>query len=171
MLNEYISSEGRWELQVRWKYLWILLNWKSFSCVRLFGTPWIVVHGILQVRILECVAFPFSRGSSQPRAQTLVDSLPAEPQGKPSNSGVGRLSLLQQIFSNQESNWGLLHCRRILYQLSYQGSPFQVILTSHGLFQRNEKGERHILQIWYNLSTHNLTKILLEKNFSWQFLL
>ena len=25
------------------------------------------VHGILKVRILECVAFPFSRGSSQPR--------------------------------------------------------------------------------------------------------
>ena len=25
------------------------------------------VHGILQARILECVAFPFSRGSSQPR--------------------------------------------------------------------------------------------------------
>ena len=22
-----------------------------------------------------------------------------------------------------ESNWGLLHCRRILYQLSYQGNP------------------------------------------------
>ena len=29
-------------------------------------------HGILQVRILEWVAFPFSRGSSQPRAQTQV---------------------------------------------------------------------------------------------------
>ena len=25
------------------------------------------VHGILQVRILDCVAFPFFRGSSQPR--------------------------------------------------------------------------------------------------------
>ena len=30
------------------------------------------VHGILQARILECVAFPFSRGSSQPRDQTQV---------------------------------------------------------------------------------------------------
>ena len=28
------------------------------------------VHGILQARILEWVAFPFSRGSSQPRDQT-----------------------------------------------------------------------------------------------------
>ena len=29
-------------------------------------------HGILQARILERVAFPFSRGSSQPRDQTQV---------------------------------------------------------------------------------------------------
>ena len=30
------------------------------------------VHGILQARILEWVAFPFSRGSSQSRDQTQV---------------------------------------------------------------------------------------------------
>ena len=47
-----------------------------------------MVHGILQARILEWVAFPFSMGSSQdpgiePRSPTLqVDSLSAEPQGK-----------------------------------------------------------------------------------------
>ena len=45
------------------------------------------VHWILQARILECVAIPFSRGSSQPRNQTgslalQVDSLPAELPGK-----------------------------------------------------------------------------------------
>ena len=33
------------------------------------------------------------------------------------NIGVGCLSLLQGIFPTQESNQGLLHCRRILYQL------------------------------------------------------
>ena len=32
-------------------------------------------------------------------------------------------SLLQGNFLTQDSNWGLLHCRWILYQLSYQGSP------------------------------------------------
>ena len=32
-------------------------------------------HGILQARILEWVAVPFSRGSSQPRDQTLVSSI------------------------------------------------------------------------------------------------
>ena len=75
-----------------------------------------IVHGILQARILEWVAFPYTRGSSQLRNQTQVstlqaDSLPAEPQGKPKNTGVGSLSLLQQVFPTQESNWGLLHCR------------------------------------------------------------
>ena len=38
------------------------------------------------------------------------------------NTGVGSLSLLQRIFPTMESNQGLLHCRQILYQLSYQGS-------------------------------------------------
>ena len=33
------------------------------------------VHGILQARILEWVAFPFSRGSSQPREQTQVSCI------------------------------------------------------------------------------------------------
>ena len=56
------------------------------------------VHGILQARTLEWVAFPFSKGSSQPMDRTQVstlqvDSLPAEPQGKPKNPGVGSLSL------------------------------------------------------------------------------
>ena len=51
-----------------------------------------------------------------------VDSLPAEPPEKPKNTGIGSLSLLQGILPIQESNWGLLHCRWIPYQLSYQGS-------------------------------------------------
>ena len=38
-------------------------------------------------------------------------------------TGVGSLSLLQGIFPTQGLNWGLLHCRWILHQLSYQGSP------------------------------------------------
>ena len=39
------------------------------------------------------------------------------------NTGVGSSSLLRGIFSNQESNPGFPHCRWILYQLSYKGSP------------------------------------------------
>ena len=45
-------------------------------------------HGILQAKILEWVAFPFSEDlpnpGIEPRSPALrVDSLPAEPQGKP----------------------------------------------------------------------------------------
>ena len=60
----------------------------------------------------------------EPRSPALqADSLPAEPPKQPKNTGMNRLSLLQGIFPAQESNQGLLPGRRILYQLSYQGSP------------------------------------------------
>ena len=70
----------------------------------------------------------------KPRSPTLqAGSSPAEPQRKPKNTGVGNLSLLQGIFLTQELNWGLLQCRWILHQLSYQGSPLKTIrnLQSH----------------------------------------
>ena len=94
--------------------------------------------GILQARILEWVAFPCSRGSSQPKDRTHVsriagDSLPAKPQGKPKTTGVGNLSLLQQIFSTQELNRGLLNCRQILYQLSSQGTPGEIKCTINAI--------------------------------------
>jgi len=58
------------------------------------------VHGILQARILEWVAFSFSRGSSQPRGQTqvshiAVDFLPVEPPGKP-------MTNLDSIFKSRD---------------------------------------------------------------------
>ena len=53
-----------------------LTKWKSRSHVRLFVTPVdYTVHGILQPRILEWVAFPFSKGSSQPRDWTQVSCI------------------------------------------------------------------------------------------------
>ena len=59
----------------------------------------------------------------KPRFPALqADSLPAEPPGKPKNTRVGSLSLHQWIFPTQELNRDLLHCRWILYQLSYEGS-------------------------------------------------
>ena len=59
----------------------------------------------------------------KPRSPTLqADSLPAELLGKSKNTGVGSLSLPRGIFLTQESNWGLLHCRQILHQLSYERS-------------------------------------------------
>ena len=67
----------------------------------------------------------------EPRSPTLqADSLPSEPPGKPKNTGVGSLSLLQGNFPTQESNRDLLHCRWILYQLNYQGSPYDSLKIS-----------------------------------------
>ena len=60
----------------------------------------------------------------EPKSPALqADSSLTELPGNPKNTGAGSLSLLQGIFLTQETNWGLLHCMQILYQLSYQGSP------------------------------------------------
>ena len=53
------------------------------SCLILCDPMDYTVHGILQARILQWVALPFSKGSSQSRSPALqADSLPAEPQRK-----------------------------------------------------------------------------------------
>ena len=46
------------------------------------------------------------------------------------DTGVVSCCLLQGIFLTQESHQGLLHCRWILYQLSYQGSPSKVYFST-----------------------------------------
>ena len=81
------------------------------------------VHGILQARKLEWVVISFSKSC-------LVMSNSLQPHGlycswnsSGQNTVVSSLSLLQGIFPTLESNPGLLHCRRILHQLSYKGSP------------------------------------------------
>ena len=98
------------------------------SCASLCVPKDYKVHGILQARILGVVSLSLLQGNLpnlgiKPRSSTLqMVSLPAEPQGKPKNTGVGSLSLLQQIFPTQELNQGILYFKWILYQLSYQGS-------------------------------------------------
>ena len=78
-------------LFITWKW-----KWEMLSHVWLFATLWTVesmefsrpeycltlcdpvdyrVHGVLQARILEWVAFPFSRGSFQPRNWTQVSCI------------------------------------------------------------------------------------------------
>ena len=64
LLDQHLSGFWKWE-------------WKLLSCVQLFVTSWNdeTVHEIFQARILEWVAFPFSRGSSQPRDQIQVSHI------------------------------------------------------------------------------------------------
>ena len=64
---------------------------------------------------------------------SLCDPMDCSPWNSPGqNTGMGSLSLLQQIFPTQESNQGLLHCRQILYQLSHKGSLFIIIPPLRG---------------------------------------
>ena len=69
---EFSLSSLPLPLESLWKW-----KWKSLSHVRLFVTPWTIhtIHEILQARILEWAAFPFSRGSAQPRDRTQVSHI------------------------------------------------------------------------------------------------
>ena len=113
---------------------------ESLSHVRLSATPWTVAHqapqcmGFSRPEYWSGLSFPPPGNLPNPETKPVspalqADSLPAEPPGKSKNTGVGSLSLFQGIFLTQESNQGLLHCKRILYQLSYQGYGFS---SSHG---------------------------------------
>ena len=87
--------------ETKWKWKWKVKVKVTQLCLTLWPHDY-TVHGILQARTLEWVAFPFSRGSSnagiEPRSPALlVDSLPAEPQEKPRrhkgcgfDPGIGR---------------------------------------------------------------------------------
>ena len=94
----------------------------------------------------------------EPRSPALrVDSLLSVPPGKPKNTGVGSLSLLQRIFPTQKLNRGLLHCRRILYQLNYQGSP--TCIYAYYLFVSSWIFKRTPLFIHTHTHTHVLCSI------------
>ena len=71
-----------------------LVQSKNLSRLRLFAIPWIVA------------------------CQT---PCPRDSPGK--NTGVGCYFRFQEIFLLEGSNSGLLHCRPVLYQLNYKGSP------------------------------------------------
>ena len=112
----------------------LLLLLSRFSRVKLCVTLWTAAHqaplsmGFSSQEYWSGLPFPYPRNlpnpGIEPRSLTLqADSLPSEPPGKPKNTRVCNLSLLQRIILIQEWNWGFLHCRWILYQVSYQGSP------------------------------------------------
>ena len=156
-----------WDLILKWyKYLftkekqthrsWDFKSWATVclvaqSCLTLCNPmdrslPGFSVHGILQARRLDSAAISSSRGSSQTRDLTQVFLIAGGfftiwATGKLKNTAAGSLSLLQRIFPTQESNRGLLYCRWILYQLSYQGIIYLILIfqssyQSAGLIRR-----------------------------------
>ena len=106
---------------------WQLLESESHSVVSDSWRPRGLSMGFSRPEYWSGWPFPSPRDLPNPGIKPgspalQADSLPAETHGKPKNAGVGFLSLLQGIFPTQGLNPGLPHCRRILYQVSYQGS-------------------------------------------------
>ena len=94
-----------------------VIEWKSFSHVQLFSTPWTIAcqapmsrnspgknTGVSSCFLLQRI---FPTQGLNPGLPTLqADRSPSEPPGKPKNTGVGSLSLLQRIFLTQEYELG-----------------------------------------------------------------
>ena len=146
-----------------------------------------IVHGILQPWILEWVAFPSSQGSSQPRNQTQVSCIA----GGFFTSWATREA--QEYWSawpipspvhlpDQGLNRGLLHGRRILYQLSYQGRPdnfkvcFKVDVYISDISPISNVCFTNIFSKSLGLSFHSLNNdfhrevdwILIKSNINWK---
>ena len=75
------------------------------SCPTLCNPMDYTVHGILQARILERVAFPFSRGSSRPRNWTQVSHIA----GGFFTSWATSLSQLQELVMDREAWCAAVH--------------------------------------------------------------
>ena len=145
------------------------------------GLPGFSVHGSFQARTLEKWKWKSLSGvwlfvipwTLQPHGQFMEFS-------RPQNTGVGSLSLLQGIFLTCESNRGLLHCRQILYQLSYQGSSRTLewvgISYSRGSSRSRDQTSISCIgrQILYHWAIHTLRliswKLLVTKNSLWSYL-
>ena len=97
------------------------------SCVHLFVTPWTVAH-----------QSPLSMGFFSSK-----------------NIRVGCHFLLQGIFPTQILNLGLLHCRQILYCLSYQRSP--LFIGAHG---KGTQPDEPISKASWLLFGNLITKVL-----------
>ena len=105
---------------------------------------------------------PWGWGVESESCSVMCDSLqPHGLQGPWNSSGqdtrVGSCSLLQKIFPTHGLNPGLPHCRRILYQLSQQGSPrilewVAYPFSSVFLTQESNWGLLHCRCILYQLS-------------------
>ena len=84
-------------------FLQTIMCWVAQSCLTLWDPMDYTISGIFRARILEWIAFPFSRGSSQPRDEprspTLqTDSLPTEPPGSPDFLYSFLLSKVKDVF-------------------------------------------------------------------------
>ena len=161
--TRWTHTDPHWDMKVKWK-------WESLSRVQLSVTP-LTIQSMEFSRPFPSPGVLPNPGIEPGSPALQADSLPAELQGKPKNTGVGSLSLLQWIFPTQESNRGLLHCRQILYQLSYPRSPEYVYAHLIGkcqeIWQHQDLEKMWINGVCYTLPLGMLTGLTnLENNLS-----
>ena len=84
------------------------------------------------------------------------------------DTGVGGHFLLQGIFPTQGSNPGILHCRQILYQLSYKGSPIYVLWET---LNKNCLVEHHLITGWQKKSDMIIILVVLRHQVLWWFVM
>ena len=120
------------------------------------------VHGILQARILEWVAFPFSRGSFQPRDQTQVSCIA----GRIFSSWATREAPILQIRTQEwPEQW-------IPFPMSHTQEVAELVLKLI-IFNRNSASTQNtrlpgtcqkIERIFYRISKFHRNCVLHEKN-------
>ena len=130
------------------------------SCVTLCNPmdcslPGSSVHGILQARILEWLAIPFSRGSSQPRNQTRVSCI------------AGRFFT---IWATRDACHHLVYGNNIITMLCYLCFPitlllcFMASLFKHSINVPCSLGIIHILKQFFS-GLHCFRKFIYLRSF------
>ena len=128
-----MNCKSSYGLYLEWYFKTYMGVKVTQSCPTLCDLMDSTIHEILCTRVLEWVAFPFSSDlpnpGIKPRSPSLqADSLPAEPQGKPKKTGVGRLFFLQGIFPTQELNRGPPALQMDSLPTELSGKPFKTYL-------------------------------------------
>ena len=126
----FFNGEGRWvDISPQKIYMWPISTSKMLNIIGRENRP--------NPQSTRCTVKSTSTQSTlQPQGRQPAGLLYAwDSTGK--STGVGCHFLLQGIFPTQGWNPGLLHCRRILYQLSPQGSPH---IHQDGLIKRTDMG-------------------------------
>ena len=137
----YIHTHSHtWSLSDKDAHVMLSIMAKSSKNIQLIAKVVIFEWQVIGIQILFCMLLLHSlwpHGLRPARLLCSWDSL-----GK--NTGVVWSGycyfLLQGIFPTQGSNLGLLHCRQILYQLSYEGSPFILYTYIFQIFPNKDKG-------------------------------
>ena len=156
------------------------------SLVWLYVTPWTIqpgssVHGIPRQEILDWIAIPFSRRSSQPRDWTCVSHVSyigrqilyrLSPQGSPSN-GIIVVLFSHPVMSDSFWPHGLQHARpHHLPEFAQVNCIGDAIQASHPLMPSSSSAQHQGLFQWVSCS-YQMTKILelqlQYQSFQWVF--